>query len=190
MTHWPRDAKRGLDRALNVMDRVLCWVLTAAMAVMLIASVIQVGARYVLEITVIGPDEIARYMMVGSTFIAIPVLAKRRNHIAVDAIAHFLPAGIARIWLQRFLTLVEGAFLFAFAFFAWEVLVGVYESGQFSAGLRIPAFYPVSTVSIGAALGGLVMVMLFIQTWLSPDPSGGIDSHVEVEEHIGSGLKL
>lgn len=167
------------------MDRVLCWLLAAAMATMLIASVIQVGARYALEVTVIGPDEIARYMMVGSTFIAIPVLARRRNHIAVDAITHFLPVGIGRVWLQRFLLVVEAVFLVVFAYFAWDVLVGIYESGQFSAGLRIPAYYPVSTVVVGAALGGLVTAMLFIQTWLSPDPTGGVDSYVEAEERQG-----
>lgn len=182
-------ASRRLDVALGIMDRVFSWLLILAMATMLISSVIQVGARYALEVTVIGPDEIARYMMVGSTFLAIPVLARRRNHIAVDAITHFLPVGVGRVWLQRFLLVVEAAFLVAFAYFAYDVLIGVYESGQFSAGLQIPAFYPFSTVVIGAALGGLVTVLLLVQTWLSPDPTGGIDSYVEVEEHMGTDVK-
>ena len=163
------------------MDRVLCWLLVLAMATMLIASVVQVAARYVAHATVIGPDEIARYMMVGGTFLAIPVLAKRRNHIAVDAVAHFLPMGQPRIWLTRLITLIELAFLAAFAVFSWQVLRGVHESGQFSAGLQIPTSWPMSTVFIGSSVGALVMAVMFVQSWLVPDPSGGVDSYIEVE---------
>lgn len=189
MTDRRSTAMLGLDRALDILDRVLSWVLAIAMATMLLASVVQVAARYFFQATVIGPDEIARYMMVGGTFLAIPLLAKRRNHIAVDAITHFLPVGLGRVWLQRFLFAVECMFLFVFAYFAWDVLRGVHESGQFSAGLQIPASWPFSTVVIGALLGGVVMVLLFIQSCLSPDPSGGVDSYVEVEEMHGTEVR-
>jgi TRAP-type C4-dicarboxylate transport system permease small subunit len=174
--------ERRLESLLGVLDRALCWVLTVAMATMLVASVVQVAARYAFQATVIGPDEIARYMMVGGTFLAIPVLAKRRNHIAVDAVMHFLPVGVGRMWLHRLLTLVETAFLLAFAVLSWEVLAGVHESGQFSAGLQIPASWPFSTVFFGSLVGSLVAAMLFLQSWLSPDSTGGVDSYVEVEE--------
>jgi TRAP-type C4-dicarboxylate transport system permease small subunit len=182
VTVWRSAVERRLDTVLGALDRVFCWVLTAAMATMLVASVVQVAARYAFHATVIGPDEIARYMMVGGTFLAIPVLAKRRNHIAVDAVVHFLPIGVARVWLHRLLTLVETVFLLGFAVFSWEVLRGVHESGQFSAGLQIPASWPFSTVFVGSLLGALVTAILFLQSWLSPDPSGGVDSYLDVEE--------
>lgn len=170
-----------LEGLLAMVDRVLCWVLGIAMFIMLASSVVQVTARYVLDATVIGPDEIARYMMVGGSFLAIPVLARRRNQIAVDAVAHFLPVGSARVWLNRAIILVELVFLVAFSFFALEVLSSVADSGQFSAGLQIPASWPYSTVVIGSALGAVVMLLMFIQAWVNPDPTGGLDSYLEAE---------
>lgn len=159
----------ALDRSLKVADRLLCWVLVAMMATMLLASVAQVFTRYILETTLIGPEEVARYMMTGATFLAIPVLARRRNHIAVDALAHFLPRGMPQSLLSRGLLLFETLFLAVFAFFAYELLVSVHESGQFSAGLEIPVAWPISALFIGSALGTLMTAGMFVLTFLGPD---------------------
>ena len=184
-----RPPQRGysIDRALNIADRALCWILIAGMATMLVASVIQVASRYVFGATVVGPEEIARYMMTGGTFLAIPVLARRRNHIAVDAVAHFLPVGLARIWLHRAILMVETFFLGLLSYYAFGVVVTVHESGQFSAGLQLPASWPLSMVFIGSALGTLVTLGLLVHSILEPDELGGILQYHESDLALDDG---
>lgn len=166
------EKRSALDRALRLGDLLLCWVLTAMMATMLIASVAQVLTRYVLETTLIGPEEVARYMMVGATFISIPVLARRRNHIAVDALAHYLPNGWPQSLLARIVLLFETLFLAGLTVYAFRLFRSVAESGQFSAGLEIPVAWPISALFIGTGLGTLMTAGMLVQTFLEPDPHG------------------
>lgn len=170
----PASASRTtLDRWLDVVDRALCWVLTTMMATMLLASVAQVFTRYVLQTTLIGPEEIARYMMTGATFLAIPVLARRRNHIAVDALAHYLPNGTPQVLLTRLVLLFETAFQAVFAYLSFELASSMRASGAFSAGLEIPIAWPVSALFIGTGIGALVTAAMLVQTFVHPATARG-----------------
>ncbi len=160
--------RTALDRSLDVADRMLCWVLIAMMATMLLASVAQVVTRYVLETTLVGPEEIARYMMTGATFLAVPVLARRRNHIAVDALAHYLPRGLPQVLLTRAVLLFETVFLAAFCYYAFTLFRDVNASGQFSAGLGIPVAWPISALFVGTGIATVVTAALLVQTFLQP----------------------
>lgn len=161
--------QRMLSAALDKADAALCAVLTIAMAVMLGAALVQVGARYLTTLTVIGPEEIARYMMVGSTFLAIPVLGRRRNHIAVDALAHYLPGRTRKVWLQRLILALELGFLAVFAVLSWEMFSTSLASGQRSIGLDVPLAWPLATVLVGSAIGALVTLGMFVDSFLESD---------------------
>ena len=161
--------RTGFDRALDAVDRVVCWVLIAMMAVMVVASVAQVVTRYLLETTLIGPEEIARYMMTSATFLSIPVAARRRNHIAVDALAHYLPRGVTQVVLSRSVLLFETAFLVLFSYYSFKLLQSVSASGQFSAGLEIPVSWPTSALLLGAGVGALMTGAMLVQTFLRPE---------------------
>lgn len=188
----PASASRtALDRWLDLADRVLCWVLIVMMAAMLVASVAQVFTRYVLETTLIGPEEVARYMMTGATFMSIPVLARRRNHIAVDALAHYLPNGIPQVLLARLILLFETVFQALFAYFSFQLASELRASGAFSAGLQIPIAWPVSALFIGTGLGALVTAALLVQTFVRPataKAAGGTPSAEEPVDQSERGL--
>lgn len=150
---------------LEVMDRILRILLTLVMALMLLAALAQVTVRYALTTTLIGPEEVARYMMIAGTFLGIPVLAKSRNHIAVDALAHYLPSERSRRWLLRGILLVESLFLGIFSWYALVVVRDAMGAGGFSAGLEIPSYIPMLPLFVGALLGLLVTLALFIQSF-------------------------
>lgn len=181
--------RTALDRWLDVADRALCVVLAAAMGIMLVASVAQVTARYVLQTTLIGPEEVARYMMTGATFLAIPVLARRRNHIAVDALAHYLPSGVTQVVLARAVLLIETVFLAGFTYFAFLFYGELVDSGQFSAGLQIPVAWPVSALFIGTGIGTLLTGAMLVQTFLRPStaPEAAGSSPAEPIDQPGVG---
>ncbi len=155
-------ARRPLVAVLDVADRVLRVLLTVMFAVMLGATVLQVVARYVFKVSIIGPEEIARYMMVASTFLAIPVLARSRNHIAVDALRHYVPSGAPEAWLSRLVLAVECAFLAVFTWYAWSYTATVHATGQESVGLSVPLSWPTVALPIGSALGLLVTVGMLV----------------------------
>lgn len=156
---------RWLTTSLDVVDRALRAILTLFMAVMLIAALAQVFVRYAVTTTLIGPEEIARYMMLGGTFLALPVLAKARNHIAVDALAHYIHGARSRLWLERLILLIEIAFLALFSWYAAVVVGDALSSGGFSAGLQIPNYIPMLPLVVGGALGLLVTLALLVQTF-------------------------
>lgn len=164
----PRAPVRGprwLAAALNVLDRFLLVVLTLMMTVMLLAAIAQVAARYVFETALVGPEEIARYMMIGGTFLALPVLARRRNHIAVDALAHYVPEA-GRVWLERLVLLVELTFLVLFTWYASLVVEELRVGQGFSAGLELPAWIPFLPVALGAGLALVVTAVLLVHTFV------------------------
>ncbi len=173
---------RWLAVTLEGLDRVLRVLLTVFMAVMLVAALTQVFVRYAVTTTLIGPEEVARYMMLAGTFLAIPVLAKSRNHIAVDALAHYLPGPRSRLWLERLILLVEIVFL---AIFSWYAAIGVhdvYASGGFSAGLQVPSYIPMLPLVLGGVLGLLVTAVLLFQTFYA----SGSTVLVPTDEEAGS----
>ncbi|AXH96666.1 TRAP transporter small permease [Ornithinimicrobium avium] len=166
---------RWLSVPLDALDKVLRVLLTVFMAVMLLAALTQVFVRYALPTTLIGPEEIARYMMIGGTFLALPVLARARNHIAVDALAHYLPGGRSRRWLERLILVLEIVFLGLFSWYAGVVVRDAVDTGGFSAGLQIPNWIPMLPLVVGAVLGLVVTAALLAQSFLSGVTFGNYD---------------
>lgn len=156
-----------ISRSLDILDRVLRTLLMLMMATMLLAALVQVGARYLLEVSVVGPEEIARYMMIGGTFLALPVLARGRNHIAVDALAHYLPGAAAKRWLERIILLIELIFLALLTWYSVIVVEELRSGGGFSAGLEMPAWIPMLPLVVGAALALLVTGVLLVQSFVA-----------------------
>jgi TRAP-type C4-dicarboxylate transport system permease small subunit len=171
LANLPGSRGRAYQTVLGHADTLLRVLLTGLFTVVVVAALVQVLARYVFQVTVIGPEEIARYLMVASTFLAIPVLARTRNQIAVDALAHFLPKGVTQLWLARLILIGELIFLAVFAYFAWQFTSELVTSGQSSVGLQLPLWWVTFTMVLGSVLGGVMTLMLLIGTFVRPDPA-------------------
>lgn len=169
----PIGGPRWLAGSLDVLDRVLNVLLMLMMVTMLGAAIAQVAARYALEASFVGPEEVARYMMIGGTFMALPVLARRRNHIAVDALAHYLPGRTVRAWLERLILTVELAFLALFTWYAVLVVEELRVGRGFSAGLEIPAWIPMVPVALGSGLALVVTLALLVQSFVAGPTGAG-----------------
>lgn len=158
-----------LDGAIRAFDRVMRAVLGVAFAGILVAAVAQVASRYIPGTSAIGVDEVARFLMIATTFLAIPMLTFGRQQIAVDALAHYLPAGWPKLWLQRLILLIETTFYAVFANYAYLVYANYAATGQASTSLAIPIAVPSLTVMLGALLGAVATVVLLVRTFLRPD---------------------
>jgi TRAP-type C4-dicarboxylate transport system permease small subunit len=72
----------------------------------------QFFTRYVLNDSAAWTEEIARYLLIGTVFVGASIGVARNNHIQVDLLYRWLPAGVGR-WMSRGVDAVRIAFFAA-----------------------------------------------------------------------------
>ncbi|MBO0902102.1 TRAP transporter small permease [Jiella sonneratiae] len=95
-------------RAVDIPVMIVFWALA-------IVVFLQFFTRYVLNDSLGWTEEIARYLLIGVTFIGAISAVRRESHIAVELLYTRLPRG-ARLGLQYFVDVVSLAF---YATLAW-----------------------------------------------------------------------
>jgi TRAP-type transport system small permease protein len=71
----------------------------------------QFVTRYVLNNSASWTEEIARYLLIGTVFVGASIGVAKNNHIQVDLLYRYLPAGLSR-WMSRGVDLLRMAFFF------------------------------------------------------------------------------
>lgn len=149
-----------LREALYTVARI-SWVL-AAVGIFLTMAIIcyDVLARYVLSRPSEWVFQIASSGLLAITFLALPYLYARDDHIAVDLIYDHLPRKVRVVsaWVVRGITVVFGLAL------GWYALDLVQSASE--AGLRTSGAFslPVSWVSAPMAFGGLLLAVIALIT--------------------------
>ncbi|MEO1536282.1 MAG: TRAP transporter small permease [Pseudomonadota bacterium] len=115
------------------------WISILAIALMVLAILIQVFFRYVLNNALPWPDEAARFMMLWMTGLMAPMAYRRGGFVAIDMLIEALPKSIGAI-LSLFLLIVSG-FVLAFA-----VPIGLGEITGFSAKFNTASLYIPTTL--------------------------------------------
>ena len=110
------------------------WVSIAAIGLMVIAILVQVFFRYVLNNALPWPDEAARFMMLWMTGLMAPLAYRRGGFVAIDMLIEALPkrAGAA---LAFTLLLISGFVL------AYALPIGLAENSGFSAKFATASLY-------------------------------------------------
>jgi TRAP-type C4-dicarboxylate transport system permease small subunit len=83
----------------------------------------QFFTRYVLNDSASWTEEIARYLLIGTVFVGASIGVARNNHIQVDLLYRWLPAGMSR-WMSR------GVDVARIAFFATMSVLTVQMMGK------------------------------------------------------------
>ncbi|MBL8346832.1 MAG: TRAP transporter small permease [Rubrivivax sp.] len=71
----------------------------------------QFITRYVLNNSASWTEEIARYLLIGTVFVGASIGVAKNNHIQVDLLYRYLPAGLSR-WMSRGVDVLRMAFFF------------------------------------------------------------------------------
>jgi TRAP-type transport system small permease protein len=124
-------AVRPLGVALEALDTAACWVICAAIAVMVVVVSAQVGLRYGLNQSLGWADEISRLCFVWSIFLAIPLGIRARAHIGVEMLVARLPAA-ARGVLARLTALASAAMLLVIAFESARMCIDQWDESMAS----------------------------------------------------------
>jgi TRAP-type C4-dicarboxylate transport system permease small subunit len=146
-----------------------------AVAAMVVAILVQVFFRYVLNNALPWPDEAARFCMLWMTGLMAPTAFRAGGFVAIDMVSMALPKIAARL-LALFLLLISLLVLVIAAQIGWKEVTGI--GGKFAtAALYIPA-QPFGicdgTLGLKAAGEGLwcrlprswMMLSLLVGVWL------------------------
>lgn len=135
-------------------DRAVASVLNA---VVIITSAILTGviffmviARYVLEWSVIGADEVA---LVGAMWLYMAgamVASRRAEHLVVDFLPQLLKSPLLLRLHQRLIALIMVATTAFFIYLVWNLLGFAIKRPQSTAGLGIPEIIPLSAIALAS----------------------------------------
>jgi TRAP-type C4-dicarboxylate transport system permease small subunit len=133
-----------------------------AIALMVIAILIQVIARYVFNNALPWPDEAARFCMLWMTGLMAPTAFRRGGFVALDMISGFMSPRVAAV-LSLVLLLISLLILFMAVQIGWNEVTGF--GGRFAtASLYLPTFdgwfrVPRSWMMLSLMVG---VVLLFV----------------------------
>lgn len=151
----------ALKKLNQYVNKVFLSVSVVLLAVVIIATTLQVFTRYILNTSLSGTDEIARFAFVWMSMLGASICVREHGHAVVSVLNDALKQ---RIRLQRFhqntveLLMVIGAVILLI--YGIQLVLATME--QRSAGLGIPISFTYACIPVGAAgmiLNGIVNVM-------------------------------
>ncbi|MDJ0826776.1 MAG: TRAP transporter small permease subunit [Rhodobacter sp.] len=107
----------------DVVLRVGRWIAIAAIALMVVAILIQVFFRYALNNALPWPDEAARFAMLWMTGLIAPMAYRRGGFVAIDMAVRALPERVAAI-LSLLLLFIAGGVLAMAIDIGWNEVTG------------------------------------------------------------------
>lgn len=140
------DAIRIADAASRYTTAVLTGVAGFTVAVMCVATVLQVFCRYVIDSALYWPEEVARASLVWLTFTGAAVGVRHGTHVAITAVHRRLPGRLRAV--ADILTALVIAFI-GYAMFDLGWAVAELTRGDTSASLDVSLFWYRLAIPIG-----------------------------------------
>src|SRR5437016_10132985 len=134
---------------------VLFWVLAATIFY-------QFFTRYALNDSASWTEEIARYLLIGTVFIAIAASVRTDRHIHVDFFYRLLPAGVCRV-LSTLVDLIRLVFFAYAVYLTWAMMQKMGNYKMTIVDLPMNSVYAVCM--IGFAFSAVRAVQVLIINW-------------------------
>jgi TRAP-type C4-dicarboxylate transport system permease small subunit len=161
----------------DIVLKVGRWISIVAIGLMVVAILVQVFFRYILNNALPWPDEAARFMMLWLTGLMAPMAYRRGGFVAIDMLIEALPKGLGT--LLSLMLLLISAFVLAFA-----VPIGLGELTGFSAKFntaslyipttldfsewyRVPRWWMMLSLFVGVVLLLIVNIELILRTMIT-----------------------
>ena len=113
----------------DIVLKVGRWVSIVAIALMVLAILIQVFFRYVLDNALPWPDEASRFMMLWMTGLMAPMAYRRGGFVAIDMVLEMMPRSIGAV-LSLALLAISGIVLAMAVSIGWGETFGF--AGRFA----------------------------------------------------------
>lgn len=128
------------------------WIVVISIVGMTIMAFLQVVVRYVLQLPLMGPDEISRMFQIILTYIGCAVAVREGSQISIDIMNYiFKKPGSQRI-INIIVNSIGIIFTFVFLYFFYGLFTYALKSQQASVYLRIPLAIPMGSMFVGMLL--------------------------------------
>lgn len=158
---------RLVGALMDIVNRIV--VVCSAVAVVVAGAVLthEAVVRYVFHHPADWQDELAVFLLVGATFMSAAWVQQRRGHVAIDAVAEILPAGVEKV--RRFVADVASfAFCAFFSWKAWALFDEAWEDGMVTHSAWAPPLWiPYSVMAVGMTLLSLQLLLQVLDYLLS-----------------------
>ncbi len=153
------------------------WISIVAIALMVVAILVQVFFRYALNSALPWPDEAARFMMLWLTGLMAPMAFRQGGFVAIDMVVQALPFKVGQI-ISIFLLLISAGVLAMAINIGWSEVTGfggrfktaslyVPMAADFSEWLRVPRSWMMASLLVGVILLFIVNVELILRSLIT-----------------------
>jgi TRAP-type C4-dicarboxylate transport system permease small subunit len=149
-------------KALDYLNRAI--VVLAAIALVVAACVLtySVVLRYFTSIATDWTDEMAVFLLIGTTFLSAAWVHSQRGHIGIEALSAILPPHIDR-WRRLVVDMLSALFCAFFSWKSWTLLYEAWDEGYVSATAWAPPLWiPYSLMAAGMTL---LTLQIFVQAF-------------------------
>ncbi len=147
--------------------RIEDWLAFALFWVLASVVFLQFFTRYVLNDSIAWTEEIARYLLIGTTFVGAAMAARKGSHIALELLLFALPAGLRR-WFRLVLDLVATGFFAVATWLCFEIAQAMWTQPMVVIDVPLGVVYYVA--SFGLALTTLRYAWHAAMTFRTPQP--------------------
>ena len=149
-----------MKTTLDGIDRLVCWMIMLAMALMVAVVSVQVLLRYGFNSSLDWADDIGRLLFVASVFLAVPIAVKRNAHISIGILVDNLPEELQN-GLARFVALLSAGMMGMIGYFTIGVAAEQWSEMLPTVNLTIAVFMvPVALGTFHSALHLLRIVFV------------------------------
>ncbi len=122
--------------------------------------------RFILKIPNLYGEEISRYLMILSVYVAVAIGVKRKEHIRVDAFINCLPEKVRRFVdaLGVCITAVGYGFL---SYLSYDMVSRLMRTRQLTPCMRIPMYLPYLALVVGLALACVHQIEMLLRDILN-----------------------
>ncbi len=137
-----------INKVSDLVDAVCCAIVVALLAAMVIVTSAQIICRVFFN-ALSWSEEVARYLLVWSTFIGAGCVYKKGGHISVLIVQELLPHKIRKL-MQILAHLMCSAFFFIAVYYGFKYMK--IQGTQLSAALHIPMRLMYMAIPIGSSV--------------------------------------
>lgn len=146
---------RALHRSLGVLTALVMFAL-------MLVTLVDVLARYLVNAPIPGAYEITELLMGMLIFTALPVVTLGGRHVTIDLLDNVTPGPVARV-RNLLVTLVSIAVLAALAWQMWKLGGSMSEYGDVTEYLRIPIFPFIYVISVLSGLSSALLSIVLVR---------------------------
>lgn len=147
-------------RIMDVINRMIGWVLAIALGIMTVLIFWQVFARYVVGNSLTFSEEVSRFTMIWMTLLGAAYAIRKGTLISVDILPDFTKGNLSKA-IKIMSYLLALIFYFVLIRFGWEMSQSV--SFQRAPSTGVSMFWPMFALCAGGVLMFLNTIVVLIE---------------------------